>query len=104
MVQCFHVLMESTPDGIDPPSIIRKILTVAGVISVHDLHVWSLSVGKPSLSVHVVAAESARCDTVLVEIQQQLSKFDIHHATIQIESPQTKSMSLEEDVGLHIHG
>jgi Co/Zn/Cd efflux system component len=58
---------------------------VEGVLEVHDLHVWSLSVGKPSLSVHLlVTREDA--GSVLKEATALLGRrYNIHHSTIQVE-------------------
>lgn len=59
---------------------------VSGVVSVHDLHIWSLSIGKPSLSVHVFS-DQPDTHTVLSAIQKILAdKFQIYHSTIQVET------------------
>jgi hypothetical protein len=51
---------------------------------VHDLHIWSVSVGKPSLSVHLQCQDNA--DDVLVVVNKMCaSKYNITHSTIQIE-------------------
>lgn len=50
---------------------------------VHDLHIWSLSVGKPSLSVHLLVGEQAK--GVLENAHALLVReFKIHHSTIQV--------------------
>jgi len=50
------VLLEGVPDEVDLPEVERALLASEGVASLHDLHVWALSSGKVSLSVHVVSA------------------------------------------------
>jgi hypothetical protein len=53
-------------------------------VGVHDLHIWSVSVGKPSLSVHLQCQDHA--DDVLVVVNKMCaSKYNITHSTIQIE-------------------
>jgi zinc transporter 2 len=35
----------------------EELQKVTGVMEIHDLHIWSLSVGKPALSAHVFSSE-----------------------------------------------
>jgi len=51
--QCINVLMEGSPDDYDLDHIEEEIMKLDGVEEVHDLHVWSLSAGKHSLSAHI---------------------------------------------------
>ena len=54
-------------------------------MEVHDLHVWSISLDKPALSVHV-QTDSQNTDNLLRRLQHLLAtKFRVHHSTIQIE-------------------
>lgn len=79
------VLMEGTPEGIDPAKVVESFQKIHGVQSVHDLHIWSLSVGKPALSVHLAVNEHA--DQVLKKCQAVCAEaYGIHHTTIQIET------------------
>jgi cobalt-zinc-cadmium efflux system protein len=81
-------LLEGVPEGIKLADVQAAILSVAGVASVHDLHVWAITSGKPSLTVHVVSNENlASWPALLGRIRDALEeKFDIHHSTIQIEN------------------
>jgi zinc transporter 2 len=84
--QSVGVLMEGAPDGLDPEEIENALHKVVGVLEVHDLHVWSLSVGKPSLSVHLISADTEEARDVLMHATMMLGKrFNIHHCTIQVE-------------------
>ncbi|CAB3986478.1 zinc transporter 2 [Paramuricea clavata] len=47
------VLMEGTPKGIDLNEIKERLEKIEGVRALHDLHVWSLTVGTTALSAHV---------------------------------------------------
>jgi cobalt-zinc-cadmium efflux system protein len=51
-----RVLMEGTPAHIDSAEVEAVIRAVPGVADVHDLHVWTISEGFDSLTVHVVIA------------------------------------------------
>lgn len=86
LMNLFGILMESTPNGVDYPALEQALLGVAGVVSVHDLHVWSLSSDYYALSAHIVAEDHRR---VLQEAQDICSRrFHITHTTIQIDSPE----------------
>jgi cobalt-zinc-cadmium efflux system protein len=91
-----HILMEGTPEGLDPKVIERAILTVPGVGSVHDLHLWSISAEEPALMAHVVLAEgTAHGERVARSVCNLLeSQFEIHHATIQPEEAPPRIVQL----------
>ncbi|OII74747.1 zinc transporter [Cryptosporidium ubiquitum] len=86
-----NVLMEGTPVGIDCLSIQKDFLKLSSVLEVHDLHVWSLSVGIPALSCHIVVAseESARV-TLRYATDLCQKKYGIFHTTIQIDYSSNK--------------
>jgi len=81
-----NVLMEATPRHLDAGEIQRALAAVPGVREVHDLHVWTITSGFESLSVHVRVAERDR-DEALAELRALLrERFGIDHSTIQIEA------------------
>ena len=63
--------MEGTPDDIDPNEIEAGLRAPSSVLTTHDLHIWSLTIGKSSLSVHVV---SETPDAAMHEAQDYLIK------------------------------
>lgn len=84
--QALIVLMEGVPEHLDYNSIGDELLTVPGVASVHDLHVWYMSTERVALSAHLIIASPQAWPQVLAEAQRRLSqRFDIHHATLQAE-------------------
>jgi len=50
---CVGILMESSPSSIDIDEFNKDLKEIEGVENVHDLHVWSLTEGKPSMSAHI---------------------------------------------------
>lgn len=87
ILETMRVLMEHTPAHIDPEAVTAEILSVPQVMMVHDLHIWSITLGKDALSAHVVVSTEAVYDDVLMGIQKRLEqKFGITHATIQLEN------------------
>lgn len=81
-----HVLLEGTPEGIDPQNVERTILSVAGVRRVHDLHVWSVTTGVPLLTAHVELDSFDQWDATLAELKRVIvASHHIRHVTIQPE-------------------
>jgi cobalt-zinc-cadmium efflux system protein len=84
--QCVSILMESSPEELDPDAIQKDLETLPGVKEVHNLHIWSISSKRKALSVHIVASSPQE---TLKEAHRLLEKkYDIHHMTIQVEDPQ----------------
>ncbi len=84
------VLLEATPKGVDINMIREHILAVDGVISVHDIHIWTITSGVPVFSAHVVVEDealgAAGADRVLDKLAVCLgSHFDTEHCTFQLE-------------------
>jgi cobalt-zinc-cadmium efflux system protein len=81
------VLMESAPGHIDVDEVRQAILAVEDVRGVHDLHVWTITSGRESLSAHVVIVEGLSPRSLLADIKRALhDRFGIHHVTIQVEA------------------
>ena len=80
-----------------------------GVVEVHDLHVWQITSGFPSLSAHVLVREGDDCHGIRRTIERMLAdRFAITHTTLQVDhehvdalltiSPATTSVSDDERV------
>ncbi|CAG8473410.1 2131_t:CDS:2, partial [Gigaspora rosea] len=48
-----RVLMEATPLHIDSSAVKNDLEKIKGVKSVHDLHIWDLTVGRTTLTAHI---------------------------------------------------
>lgn len=96
MGHAVDILLESAPSHINPAEVKRFFLQFQSVLSVHDLHIWSLSSERFALSAHVVLEKEAdweAANRTLASISTGLKEnFSILHSTIQIES---NSLSLE---------
>jgi cobalt-zinc-cadmium efflux system protein len=84
------VLLEATPKGVEVQMIREHILSVDGVVDVHDIHIWTITSGVPVFSAHVVVEDgvlNARgADQVLDKLAACLgSHFDTEHCTFQLE-------------------
>lgn len=80
-----NILLEGAPDDVDVGEIDKALRALPGVDSIHELHVWAITSGKVSLSVHLVSA-NGDFDNLVAESSRTLAeRFDIHHSTIQPE-------------------
>ena len=85
--ESLHALMDGVPRGLSVEAIGREMAQVEGVVSVHDLHVWTLSGSRTALSAHVVVANLQQWDRTLAALQGRLQdNFGIDHVTLQPES------------------
>ncbi|XP_066228592.1 proton-coupled zinc antiporter SLC30A8 isoform X1 [Saccopteryx leptura] len=82
------LLMQGVPKTLTYNGVKELILAVDGVVSVHSLHIWSLTTNQVILSAHVAAAASRDSQGVRRQIAEALSSsFPVHSLTIQMESP-----------------
>src|SRR5699024_10120997 len=84
-----HVLMEGTPKNVNVSEVIQTIESVEQVVSIHDLHVWTITSGHHALSVHtVVDGDLTINDTqnILEILEAKLLEKGINHVTIQMEN------------------
>ena len=83
------ILLEGTPSHINIVNLREQLGRVAGVESVHDLHVWTLTSGMLAMSCHVVAQDDGLSRTELLTRVNGIARqrFHIDHTTIQIEEP-----------------
>jgi len=81
-----RVFMEAAPKGVDPEAIGRALVDEAGVVEVHDLHVWEVTTGLPAISAHMIVARDADCHEARWRAARLLEeRFGIEHSTLQVE-------------------
>ena len=81
-----NVLMEAAPAELDVDQMGQALCRVDDVISVHDLHVWTVTAGFVALAAHVVVREGTDRDLVRARLELLLrDSFGIEHTTLQME-------------------
>lgn len=81
-----HILLEGVPRDLRLADIRTAISSTPGIVSTHDLHVWSMTSDDVSASAHVQLEKGADAETVRVAVAGMLHKqFGIEHSTIQVE-------------------
>jgi cobalt-zinc-cadmium efflux system protein len=79
--------LDTVPRGVDPAAVRGYLTGLPGVEAVHDLHIWALSTTQTALTVHLVKPHAQIDDDWLHGVAHELhDRFDIAHATIQIET------------------
>ncbi|HUA76307.1 MAG TPA: cation diffusion facilitator family transporter [Acetobacteraceae bacterium] len=80
------MMLGAVPSGIEPDSVKEYLLSVPGVVAIHDLHIWSMSTTETALTCHLVVPGDPHGPNFLADIARELSqRFDIDHPTLQIE-------------------
>lgn len=81
-----NVLMEGIPDGINFSEVREKLQELPGVIRVHNLRIWSLSLDKIAISTHLVIDNSRTpSQTLRMAIETLKSSYNFFEVTIQVE-------------------
>ncbi len=98
-----HLLFDGVPEGTDIPAIQKAILATPGVKGMDDLHIWALSTTSAALSCHLVVKESSLRESIVLkdEVKKMLAeKFNIEHATIELELKKGPHDNEKTDEGL----
>jgi cobalt-zinc-cadmium efflux system protein len=91
-----HILMEGTPASTNQDEVRKALEGIAGVIDVHDLHIWTITSGMDSLSCHLLINDDHDSQSILQQAIHQLEEhFHIHHSTIQIETSRISHQPLK---------
>jgi cobalt-zinc-cadmium efflux system protein len=86
--EAIGVLLEGTPPGIELGEVRRAMEEVAGVHSVHDLHVWTITSGMNVLTAHAVIEDGIPHEPVLDALRRCVATgFGVGHVTVQVERP-----------------
>lgn len=94
-----RVFMEAAPAGMDPQRLGAALAAQAGVVEVHDLHIWEVTSGFPALSAHVVVRAGADCHELRRELQALLNeRFGVRHTTLQVDHEAADQPPLEIEV------
>ncbi len=80
------ILLEATPAGIDADAVGRRMAAEPGVVSVHDLHIWTITSGFPALSAHVIVGPAEDCHALQGRMTEMLAHdHGISHTTLQVQ-------------------
>jgi cobalt-zinc-cadmium efflux system protein len=84
--QSVRILLQAAPPEVDLAALRGDLEGLAGVIGVHDLHVWTLTSDMESATAHLVVGVDADTHAVLDQAREVLQvRHRIAHATLQVE-------------------
>lgn len=84
--EALRILVQEAPPEIDLDELEAALEAVAGVVDVHDLHVWTLTSEMEVATAHLMVAEGTDHHAVLDEARSLLQeRFGVGHATLQVE-------------------
>ena len=87
--EAINILLEGVPEGVNIKNIETAILSVTGIIEIHDLHIWAITNDKISLTAHLVTNVGNE-EAIRTAVQNILSsQFNITHTTLQTEKEKT---------------
>lgn len=81
-----RILLQVAPAEIDMAQLETDLRGIAGVVEVHDLHVWTLTSDMEAASAHLVTSDDANGHSVLDQARHIVAeRHRIGHGTFQIE-------------------
>ena len=83
-----HILLEGVPHIISLGHVRDYLQAIPGILTIHDLHIWTLSPEHTALTCHLVLDKQAYKlqDRLKQEIKQELyTRFGIQHSTLETE-------------------
>lgn len=93
--ECLLVIMEGSPiENVD--KLKNRLLQIEGVVECHDLHVWSLSQGKMSMTCHLKSKDPQK--SLKLASRLMCKTYGISHTTIQVED-----LDNEDECNQNIH-
>lgn len=92
--------IDAVPHTIRTEEVKGYLLSLPGIVSLHDLHIWPLSTTQTALSVHLVTTQEKIDNNLFNQIQKELKiRFGIVHTTVQIETEsRTFRCALEHEI------
>ena len=85
----FKVLLQQVPEDVDLSALQNAILSIEGIKSIHDVHLWSMDGREHIMTLHVVTASSiglSQLSELKLRIRELCDAHGVHHPTIEFES------------------
>uniref|UniRef100_A0A1X7VC35 Cation efflux protein cytoplasmic domain-containing protein n=1 Tax=Amphimedon queenslandica TaxID=400682 RepID=A0A1X7VC35_AMPQE len=90
------VLMEGVPYNIDTDAIEKALMDLPDVALVHNIHVWSLTVDKIAIAVHIAVGNKSDTQSILTDASNILkTEYGFSSITIQVEHFQKEMETCE---------
>ncbi|MEV6774427.1 cation diffusion facilitator family transporter [Nocardia sp. NPDC051030] len=81
-----RIFLEAAPAHLDPIEIGREMAAMDTVVEVHDLHIWEITSGVPSLSAHILVEPDQDCQRTRAAVAAMLDeRYHIDHVVLQVD-------------------
>jgi cobalt-zinc-cadmium efflux system protein len=93
----FKVMLQEVPQDVEIDKLKTEILLIKGILSLHDLHLWTLDGENHILTIHIVIENNAMLQqqSLKVELRKICEQYKIQHVTIEFETEE-ESCSLDD--------
>jgi cobalt-zinc-cadmium efflux system protein len=94
-----HILLEGTPEDVDPAEVARAASRIDGVRTAHHVHVWSLTSGRRIATLHLKLEDGAAPGAAMAAVRTMLHEgFAIEHSTIELDIGEPDRTGCAQDV------
>jgi cobalt-zinc-cadmium efflux system protein len=90
-VRSWNVLIDAVPPGVELDALERELAALPGIVSVYDLHVWSLNSTERAATVQLFIREGADHETAAQAAKALLAAKGIGHSTVEVRRLPAKS-------------
>ena len=91
MRQSLRIILQGSPGSVDLEKVEQSVLKINEVLSVHDLHAWSIDGEYNVLTIHVVLQSPQSMEglrRLKLVIRDDLLALGVQHCTIEFEVPE----------------
>ncbi len=81
----FKVLLQATPEDLNVDGLNDEIKNIKGVVSTHDLHIWSMDGQSHIMTLHIVTDTDSDTQSIRNSINTIAKQHNITHTTIEVE-------------------
>ena len=82
-----RLIVDGTPEGIEPDEIQQLLANEEHVNEVHHLHIWAISTTDNALTAHVVIDALEQMEEIKGRLKHLLKENGIGHSTLEFETP-----------------
>ncbi len=93
-----NLAIDGVPRHLDPTEVRKWLLSQPGVEGLHDLHIWPMSTTDTAMTAHLIMPTPPADDEFLHTLAEQIHhRFEISHATFQVERGDNKPPCLQSE-------
>ncbi|MFJ6938824.1 cation diffusion facilitator family transporter [Streptomyces sp. NPDC101132] len=90
-----RIFLEAAPAHLDPDAVGDRLVGLAPVTEVHDLHIWTITSGEAALSAHILVEPAGDCHAVRRDLERLLrEEYGIGHTTLQVDHAAEELLSV----------